>query len=127
MALPRYAEALDDTTLIVPSCPCQDERARILNGQTGGSFLERMTSRRSSDSSSASAAETTAVHPHSPMSMRRSTYTDAILQSSSLFERLVSGQESVSGEVPPAYDPAVCAPVVNPVLSPPRATGVTAI
>ena len=34
---------------------------------------------------------------------------------------------AVSGEVPPAYDPAVCAPVVNPVLSPPRATGVTAI
>lgn len=127
MALPRYAEALEDTTLIVPSCPCQDERARILNGQTGGSFLERMTSRRSSDSSSASAAETTAVHPHSPMSIRRSTYTDAILQSSSLFERLVSGQESVSGEVPPAYDPAVCAPVVNPVLSPSRAAGVTAM
>ena len=29
---------------------------------------------------------------------------DAMVRSSSLFERLMSGQESVSGEVPPAYD-----------------------
>lgn len=112
MSLPRYAEALEDTTLIVPSCPCHDERTRLLTGQPpgpfgAGAFLERMTSRRSSDndSSSASAGEATVVHPRSPAAMQLASYTDAMLQSSELFERLVSGRESVSGEVPPAYDP----------------------
>lgn len=32
-------------------------------------------------------------------------YAESILRSSSLFERLVSGQESETGEAPPPYDP----------------------
>lgn len=39
-------------------------------------------------------------------SLRQLHFNEAILSSNSLFERLVSGQESVSGEVPPAYDVA---------------------
>ena len=39
--------------------------------------------------------------------LRQLRYNEAIIGSSSLFERLVSGQESVSGEVPPAYDGVV--------------------
>jgi hypothetical protein len=37
-------------------------------------------------------------------SLRQPRLNEAIIRSNSLYERLVSGQESVSGEVPPAYD-----------------------
>lgn len=60
-------------------------------------------SSRSSDSG-ASIAETSPVNLASLASLRQLRYNEAIIRSSSLFERLMSGQESVSGEVPPAYD-----------------------
>lgn len=47
------------------------------------------------------------------MSLRQLNFNEAILRSSSLFERLVSGQESVSGEVPPAYDVLGSRPATN--------------
>lgn len=98
--LPRYSEVLDGSTAIVPSCPC---RASHLNPDHISSPIELTPSRYSSDSS-ASAAETSPVSPLTMASLRQLQYNEAILRSSSLFERLVSGQESVRGEVPPAYD-----------------------
>jgi arrestin-related trafficking adapter 3/6 len=67
--------------------------------------VETTASSRSSDSG-ASIAETSPVNLASSTmaSLRQLRYNEAIIRSSSLFERLMSGQESVSGEVPPAYD-----------------------
>ncbi|KAJ3505975.1 hypothetical protein NLJ89_g7130 [Agrocybe chaxingu] len=50
------------------------------------SALERMTSRHSSDSS-ASAAETSPIHPNSMRSLRQLSFSEAIVRSSNLFER----------------------------------------
>ncbi|KIM40302.1 hypothetical protein M413DRAFT_11761 [Hebeloma cylindrosporum] len=107
-ALPRYAEAFDDSTAIVPSCPCQVARERAGLDHRGGfhvsAALERITSRHSSNSSLVSAAEGNPIIPSAMLSLRQLHYNESILQSNSLFERLISGQESESGEAPPAYD-----------------------
>ncbi|CAA7260536.1 unnamed protein product [Cyclocybe aegerita] len=100
-SLPRYSEAFDDPTNFIPSCPCQVTREQ---GDIGfRSALERVTSRHSSDSA-ASAAETSPIHPNSMRSLRQLSFSEAIVRSSNLFERLISGQESETGEAPPAYD-----------------------
>lgn len=57
-----------------------------------------------SSDSGASFGETSSVNLTSSATLRQLRYNEAIMRSSSLFERLVSGQESVSGEAPPAYD-----------------------
>ena len=44
------------------------------------------------------------MNPSTMLSLTHLRSNDAMVRSSSLFERLMSGQESVSGEVPPAYD-----------------------
>jgi len=59
---------------------------------------------RHSSDSCASAVETSPVNPSSIASSRRLRHNEALMRPSSLFERLVSGQEDASGEVPPAYD-----------------------
>lgn len=64
--------------------------------------LERITSRQSSDSSSASAAETSPVSPAA--TLRHMNRHDSLLRSNSIYERLMSGQETETGEAPPAYD-----------------------
>ena len=58
---------------------------------------------RHSSESGASTAETSPVNPSFMPSLTQLRY-NVMLRSSSLFERLISGQESVSGEIPPAYD-----------------------
>jgi len=50
------------------------------------------------------------VNQSSIASLRQLHFNEAVLRSSSLFERLMSGQESVSGEVPPAYDVVLASP-----------------
>lgn len=108
-SLPRYSEALDDPTTVIPNCPCHVQRMRRAE-QTEyhpgfrynlPAALERMASRQSSDSS-ASAAET---HPVNPAVMRtlRHNNADLMLNTNSQFERLISGQETEMGEAPPAY------------------------
>ncbi|KAF8962652.1 hypothetical protein BDZ97DRAFT_1905243 [Flammula alnicola] len=103
-SLPRYAEAFDDSTDIVPSCPCQVARNRAAAEHPLGfrpssvtAALERITSRQSTDSSSVSTGETSPFNPRSMRSLRQASYNESIL-------RLVSGQESETGEAPPAYD-----------------------
>ncbi|KAF9486001.1 hypothetical protein BDN70DRAFT_916541 [Pholiota conissans] len=136
-SLPRYAEAFDDSALIVPSCPCQVERNRLATEAASHAHrssvtaaLERITSRHSTDSSDASAAETSPVHPRSSLSMRHLGHNESILRSTYLFERLVSGQESESGEAPPAYvdnAPNSLMALARPPVSPVHVNGVTAM
>ncbi|KAF8806558.1 hypothetical protein BYT27DRAFT_7191111 [Phlegmacium glaucopus] len=99
-SLPQYSKVLDDTTTIVPSCPCRASRPHLHRTFPP---IDAITPRHSSDSC-ASAAETSPVNPTSMASLRQLHHNEAMMRSSSLFERLVSGQESVSGEIPPAYD-----------------------
>jgi len=95
--LPQYSKLLDDSTSFAPNCPCRASRLYPNPNHSP-------TSSRSSDSG-ASVAEASSVNLTSRMaSLRQLRYNEAIVRSSSLYERLMSGQESVSGEVPPAYD-----------------------
>ena len=50
-------------------------------------------------------------------SLRQPRFNEAVIRSNSLYERLVSGQESVSGEVPPAYDVAGSRSAANGVAA----------
>ncbi|KAF9553024.1 hypothetical protein CPC08DRAFT_698073 [Agrocybe pediades] len=104
-SLPRYTEVFDDSTTITPSCPCQIARNKARAESTGiMATLERATTRHSSDSSSASAAETSPINPNSMWSLRHIRQNESLIESNDLYERLVSGRESESGEAPPAYN-----------------------
>ncbi|KAF5321136.1 hypothetical protein D9619_001689 [Psilocybe cf. subviscida] len=112
VSLPRYSELLEDSPSIVPICPCQVTKQKELRENPPGfrtgsvaAALERITSRHSSDSSMVSTAETSPL-PHTQRSLRQHSHGDSILRSNYLFERLVSGQETESGETPPPYDAA---------------------
>ncbi|KAF7296100.1 Arrestin-C domain-containing protein [Mycena kentingensis (nom. inval.)] len=87
MSLPRYSGSFadEDTAEVVPMCPCQTARPAV---------LERLQTHHSSDSAAS-------VHETSPV--RRHQRGDTLLARNTLFERLVSGQESEGGEAPPAY------------------------
>ena len=100
-SLPRYSPVLQGSTDIVPRCPC---RASHLYPSDVSTSTEAMIASRHSSDSGASTTSTRSVNPSSIASLRQLHFNEAVLRSSSLFERLVSGQESVSGEVPPAYD-----------------------
>ena len=92
---------MDSSISFIPNCPCRTPPS-IPNPTPGPT--ETVISSRSSDSG-ASAAETSSINLSPTMaSLRQPRFNEAIIRSSSLYERLVSGQESVSGEVPPAYD-----------------------
>ncbi|GLB37733.1 putative cyclin binding protein [Lyophyllum shimeji] len=100
-SLPRYSETFDDTSTVLPKCPCdvrRDEEIRM-RSLTRPSPLERMTSKHSADSV-ASAAETSPVNPGTMPSLRPQ---DSLYGRSTQYERLISGQESETGEAPPAY------------------------
>ncbi|KAJ7496893.1 hypothetical protein FB451DRAFT_1018588 [Mycena latifolia] len=85
MSLPQYSASFEDPAGVAPSCPCEVLRR-------GG--LERVTSRHSADST-ASAEEQNFTPSPRP--------TDTLFARNTLFERLVSGQESELGEAPPVY------------------------
>ncbi|KIY68101.1 hypothetical protein CYLTODRAFT_421959 [Cylindrobasidium torrendii FP15055 ss-10] len=95
--LPNYTRSFDDPAKIVHQCPCQ------LPGKTLP--LAKTSTRSSSDSDSgASAVETALVDPTRMRSLRT---VDSVVGRSDLYERLISGQEGVSGEAPPAYNTVV--------------------
>lgn len=78
-ALPRYSETLDDSAMLTPpafSCPCAAERKR----------------RARLDASPALPAPFGGEDPNE------------LLERTLVYERLVSGHESVLGDAPPAYD-----------------------
>ncbi|PPQ87441.1 hypothetical protein CVT25_008177 [Psilocybe cyanescens] len=119
-SLPRYDAVFDDSQAITPNCPCQVARSKAQAEATSramssmSSALERVTSRQSSDSSGASAAETSPVFPSTMLSLRHMNHHDTLLRSNSLYERLMSGQETESGEAPPAYDANLSSPSSSP-------------
>lgn len=84
--LPRYSETLDESATLAPpapSCPCAAERKRRA---------------REGDRSR---VEASPVLPASPFGMDD---PHELLERTLVYERLVSGHESVLGDAPPAYD-----------------------
>ncbi|KAK0459119.1 uncharacterized protein EV420DRAFT_1269365 [Desarmillaria tabescens] len=115
-SLPHYTKSFEDPTSVAVQCPCQHlslervrdkererERERHPLPDVVGPFngLERIGSGRSSDDSSASTVE---ASPLDPTSMRSLRQAEEAMDESTLYERLVSGQQSIMGEAPPAYD-----------------------
>lgn len=70
--------------------------------------LERASSHESTDSN-VSAADDQPVNPVAMASLRRPQHD--LMVANTLFERLVSGQETEMGETPPAYEDASPRPV----------------
>ncbi len=93
-ALPRYSETLDDSAMLTPpafSCPCVAERKR------------RGRDRARLDANPVLPAPFGGEDPNE------------LLERTLVYERLVSGHESVLGDAPPAYDPEpVHAPAPHP-------------
>ncbi|XP_006461271.1 hypothetical protein AGABI2DRAFT_185545 [Agaricus bisporus var. bisporus H97] len=107
-SLPRYSEGLNPVEPVGLNCPC---RTRVLSQpdhihnhrQTG---LSRVSSRESIDSH-VSATDDQPVNPALMASLRRHTQNQHDLMiANTLFERLVSGQQTESGETPPSYEAA---------------------
>ncbi|KAF8633417.1 hypothetical protein AX17_004588 [Amanita inopinata Kibby_2008] len=104
-ALPGYGEKYSDPYSVTPDCPCQLKRRA-----TGGSdlhsifhrpdTLERITTSHSSDSG-VSTVESSPIS-HGLMSSLRNG-NSSVLQLSTQYEQLVSGQVTETGEMPPAY------------------------
>ncbi|KAJ6593454.1 hypothetical protein B0H19DRAFT_921152 [Mycena capillaripes] len=90
--LPQYSASFEDPSGVAPNCPCEVIRR-------GG--LARTITHHSSDSN-ASPAETSPVHAAMPS--LHAVAADSLFARNTLFERLVSGQESELGEAPPAYN-----------------------
>jgi len=87
---------------VVPTCPCEARRAEEAHDRGRSSALERMhmVSRLPPGSTiSPIAAEELSVTLAQTSPLRR----DSVRYQSSRYERLISGQESEIGEVPPAY------------------------
>jgi len=84
--LPRYSETLDESATLAPpapSCPCAAERKR-----------------RAREGADQSRVEASPVIPAPPFDVDPSE----LLERTLVYERLVSGHESVLGDAPPAYD-----------------------
>ncbi|ETW74835.1 hypothetical protein HETIRDRAFT_482638 [Heterobasidion irregulare TC 32-1] len=95
-SLPRYSEALEESFPQVRSCACPVKRRKqsvVPPSPPSSGLLERTISRMSSDSG-ASLAEVTAA-PHSRVG--------TLFDQNVVYERLITGQQSESGEAPPAY------------------------
>lgn len=94
--LPHYTKTFEDPDAVAHQCPC------LRNNPPGRSVrptLEQTATRHSTDSESgASMAESSPVDTTMP-----SLHEDSVIGRTHLYERLISGQEGISGEAPPAY------------------------
>ncbi|EGN91882.1 hypothetical protein SERLA73DRAFT_80061 [Serpula lacrymans var. lacrymans S7.3] len=113
VSLPRYSEALENAcTTSYSSCPCETKRVRGMcsaqdvDGQRQA--LDRVASRRSSDSAASTAENQAPVNPLTMPSLRNGIdNTDTLANRNIQYERLISGQESEMGDAPPAYENVV--------------------
>jgi len=102
-SLPPYLESLDSDSSIIPICPCEvtchGERngvsSTIAGVNTHPSTIERTTTEQQCTSPSGVERSTVNLTPQN----------DSPFSRSSQYERLISGQESEFGEVPPTYTP----------------------
>ncbi|KAF4598682.1 hypothetical protein EYR38_007090 [Pleurotus pulmonarius] len=94
ISLPPYSESSEDWIHDQQQCPC------VARKNSANNLLSRINTRRSSDSSVSSIASSFVEAMSSPTPRRYET----LLDQNTLFERLVAGQESEAGEVPPSYD-----------------------
>ena len=83
---------------IYPTCPCQARQKPLLLSGSSTESSAPATSKNAVSLTPSNGYDSR--RPHSP----NSEYTQSIVDSSSLFERLVSGQESETGEAPPSYE-----------------------
>ncbi|KAJ8457284.1 hypothetical protein ONZ45_g18372 [Pleurotus djamor] len=93
ISLPPYSESYDDHVDDEPQCPCVARKA-------SNSPISRMNTNTSSNSSVSTVASSFLEALTSPTPRRY----ESLLDQNTLFERLVGGQETEAGEVPPSYD-----------------------
>lgn len=96
ISLPHYSETLQDPTAVRPQCPCLVKHSPPL---ARGVLNRAGSSQSQASDSGASAVETSAVNPDTMPSLQNMN----LLERSTEYERLVSGQVTESGEAPPAY------------------------
>ena len=106
--LPHYSESFPgEDGDMGQDCPCILKRKAQLLADSpptpaavpvslNSSFVDRRASR--------------ANPSQSPLRITTRTRSDSLLARSTQFERLISGQESVGGEFPPAYDDVAASP-----------------
>jgi hypothetical protein len=82
---------------ITPTCPCQARQQSPSSSST-----DSLAATTGKGAVPLPASPSLLAHEHDPR--HPSEYTESMIRSSSLFERLVSGQECETGEAPPAYD-----------------------
>ena len=87
---------------VVPKCPCEARRVEEAYQHDRGrsSALERASRLPSDSTGNAFVAEGPSAATPAPMT---SLDQDSLRRQNNQYERLISGQESEIGEVPPAY------------------------
>ncbi|KXN87481.1 Arrestin-related trafficking adapter 3 [Leucoagaricus sp. SymC.cos] len=111
-SLPRYSESLHQVEHVIRSCPCRTPQDSHPHPPADTHHvasmyrptLERTMSRDSTDSN-VSAADDQPIDGMFMASLRPPGLDDLVM-ANTLFERLVSGQQSEMGETPPAYEMA---------------------
>ncbi|KIJ66043.1 hypothetical protein HYDPIDRAFT_87351 [Hydnomerulius pinastri MD-312] len=108
-SLPRYDEALEgDSPEDQSTCPCSTRhlpkpRTRSHGGEPQPILLNRVTSHQSTDSNTSSVgSQSRHVHSNAHC-LPDGSPSDSLVSRSNLYERLISGLESETGEAPPSY------------------------
>ncbi|KAF9243175.1 hypothetical protein BU15DRAFT_60029 [Melanogaster broomeanus] len=106
--LPRYGESLqgDESPEDPSTCPCNTRhlpkaRTRSNGDDAQSILLNRVTSRQSTYSNASSRSGGFSTHRDGPSDGLPS---DSAISRNNLYERLVSGLESETGEAPPSYE-----------------------
>ena len=108
MSLPHYSESFpgQDGDL-GQDCPCILKRKAQLRADPDPTPASPLVS---VNLGSANRRASRPSPPEPPLRITTRARSDSMLDRSTQFERLVSGQESVGGEFPPAYDDVAASP-----------------
>lgn len=105
-SLPRYSEGFNPIEHVGLNCPCRARTSNQPDHTHRQPALSRVSSRESVDSC-VSATDGQAVNPVVMTSLRSQPHHQHdLVTANTLFERLVSGQQTELGERPPAYEAA---------------------